>query len=78
MAARASSQVRIETLVARGRIVLAAFTMLSVRLAGGRTDAEAAQIAGIFLAYALLLLLLVNTRAVESRHWSGATHAIRI
>jgi signal transduction histidine kinase len=78
MAARASSQVRIETLVARGRIVLAAFTMLSVRLAGGRTDVEAAQIAGIFLAYALLLLLLVNTRAVESRHWSGATHAIDV
>ncbi len=76
MAARASSQVQIETLISRGRLVLAGFSLLGVRIGGMRPDPEAMQISWVFLAYALLLLLLANTRAVESRHWPGATHAI--
>ena len=76
MAARASSQVQIETLISRGRTVLAVFTLVGLRVGSVRLDPEAMQIAWAFLAYALLLLLLTNTRAVESRHWPGATHAI--
>ena len=34
------------------------------------------QISWAFLAYAILLAVLAKTRAVDSRHWSGATHAI--
>lgn len=76
MAARASSQVQIETLISRGRLVLAAFSLLGVRLGGLRPDPEAIQISWVFVLYALILLLLSNTRAVENRHWAGATHAI--
>jgi signal transduction histidine kinase len=76
MAARASSQVQIETLISRGRLVLAAFSLLGVRLGGLRPDPEAIQLSWVFILYALVLLLLSNTRAVENRHWSGATHAI--
>jgi signal transduction histidine kinase len=76
MAARASSQVQIETLISRGRLVLAAFSLLGVRLGAMRSDPEAMQISWVFVLYALILLLLSSTRAVENRHWSGATHAI--
>jgi signal transduction histidine kinase len=77
MAARASSQVHVETLISRGRMVLAVFILVGLRLGGLRPDPEAMQIAWAFLAYALLLLLLLaNTGGVESRHWPGATHAI--
>src|SRR4030095_2693313 len=76
MAGRASSQVQVETLISRGRLVLAVFSLLGLRLGGLRPDPEAIQISWVFLAYAVLLLLLATTRAVESRHWPGATHAI--
>jgi signal transduction histidine kinase len=76
MAVRASSQVQVETLISRGRLVLAGFSLLGLRLGGLRPDPEAIQISWVFLAYAVLLLLLATTRAVESRHWPGATHAI--
>ena len=76
MAVRASSQVQIEMLIARGRVVLAVFSLVGVRLGGLRPDPEAMQISWVFLAYAILLAVLANTRAVDSRHWSGATHAI--
>jgi signal transduction histidine kinase len=76
MAARASSQVQIETLISRGRLVLAVFSLLGVRLGSVRPEPEAMQIAWAFLGYALILFLLANTRAIESRHWPGATHAI--
>ena len=76
MAARASSQVQIETLISRGRLVLAGFSLLGVRLGALRADPEAMQISWVFLIYALILLVLSSTRAVENRHWSGATHAI--
>lgn len=76
MAARASSQVQIETLISRGRLVLAGFSLLGVRLGAMRADPEAMQISWVFVLYALILLVLSSTRAVENRHWSGATHAI--
>jgi signal transduction histidine kinase len=78
MATRASSQVRIETLVARGRLVLGGFALLAIRLAGTgeRPNSSAIFLTGGFLVYALVLFVLVRTRAAESQHWSGATHAL--
>jgi signal transduction histidine kinase len=78
MTGRASSQVRIETLIARGRLLVAAFALLAVRLTsiGHSPPTIAGGIAAAFLLYALVLIALVRTRASESPHWSGATHAL--
>ncbi len=76
MAARAPSQVRVETLVARGRVVVAGFALLAGRIGPARPPAAATFITLAFAAYALALLLIVRTRAASSPHYPSATHAI--
>jgi hypothetical protein len=78
MAQRAPSQVRVETLVARGRLVLGGFALLAARLSalGGRSEGAAVAVTIAFTAYAVLLLLVVRTRAGSSPRYPGATHAI--
>ena len=74
MQPRAPSQVHVETLIARGRLVLAVFMLLAVRLATARAWA-AVSVLALFLAYAGVLGLLVRTRFGDGPRWPGATHA---
>jgi len=76
MPPRAPSQVRVETLIARGRLVLAVFMLLALRVAMPRESGAAFSIALAFLAYAAVLGLLVRTRLGDGPRWSGATHAV--
>ncbi len=76
MAPRAPSQVRVETLIARGRLVLAVFLLLALRVAIPRSPGSAVNIAFAFLAYAGALGLLVRTRFGDGPRWPGATHAV--
>jgi signal transduction histidine kinase len=78
MAVRAPSQVRIETLVARGRLALAIFALLAISLGlPGLPPTPAITTFTLgFLAYAGLLALLLRTRVGSSPHLPGATHAI--
>jgi signal transduction histidine kinase len=75
MAARAPSQVRVETLVARGRLVVAGFAFLATRLVA-RPEPPATVVTLAFVAYAAALLLLVRTPAGSSPRYPGATHAL--
>lgn len=77
MAARAPSQVRVETLVARGRALVVVFALLVGRsfAPGGYPDATMALV-GAFAIYSFALLLLMRTRVVSSPHFPGSTHAI--
>jgi signal transduction histidine kinase len=78
MAVRAPSQVRIETLVARGRLTLAVFALLPIYLglpAVSATPTVTTFTLG-FLAYACLLTGLLRTRFGASPHLPGATHAL--
>jgi signal transduction histidine kinase len=75
MPSRAPSQVRIETLVARGRIVLALFMVLALQVAVPRASPGAQQVAIAFLGYAAVIALAVRTRYGDGAHWPGATHA---
>ena len=76
MPSRAPSQVRVETLIARGRLVLAAFLLLALRVAIPPGPSLAFNIAVAFLAYAGALGLLVRTRYGDGPRWPGATHAV--
>ena len=76
MPSRAPSQVRVETLIARGRLVLAVFMLLALRVAMLRGSAPAFRISLAFLAYAAVLGLLVRTRFGDGPRWPGATHAV--
>lgn len=74
MQPRAPSQVHVETLIARGRLVLAVFMLLAVRLAAAHAWA-AVTVLALFLAYAAGVGLLVRTRFGDGPRWPGATHA---
>jgi hypothetical protein len=76
MPPRAPSQVRVETLIARGRLVLAVFLLLALRVATPRGSESAFGVALAFLGYAGALGLLVRTRFGDGPKWPGATHAI--
>jgi len=78
MAVRAPSQVRIETLVARGRLTLALFALLMIflQLPGPPGTRALTTFALGFLAYACLLVGLLRTRFRGSPHLPGATHAL--
>src|SRR6476659_6375075 len=77
MAARAPSQVRVETLVARGRSLVAFFAVLAgpPTLPAGYGHAAVA-VAIIYCIYAVTLLALMRTRLGGSPRLPGATHAI--
>ena len=76
MAARASSQVQVETLIARGRLVLAVFSLAlrPTRRAAGRIRRRC-DLVGVSRLRGLLALL-VRTRFGDGPRWPGATHAI--
>src|SRR5580765_8142454 len=78
MAVRAPSQVRIETLVARGRLTLAFFVLLAIylRLPGLPGTPALTTFALGFLVYACVLAGLLRTRFGTSPHLPGATHAL--
>jgi signal transduction histidine kinase len=76
MTARAPSQVHVETLVARGRLVLAVFLVTVLWVAGPRHEAIVMQVATILLGYSAVLALLVRTRFGDGPRWPGATHAV--
>jgi len=76
MAARAPSQVHVETLIARGRLVLAVFLVLVLWVAGPRHEVIVMRVAALLLGYASVLALLVRTRFGDGPRWPGATHAI--
>jgi signal transduction histidine kinase len=73
---RAPSQVRVETLIARGRLVLALFSLVAVPLTGGQNAALLATVSLSYLAYAAISFAVVRTRFGAAPHWPGATHAI--
>ena len=76
MPARAPSQLHVETLVARGRLVLAAFMLLALRMAPPPVGEPAHRVAAVYLAYAIAVALVVRTRFGEGPRWPGATHAL--
>ncbi len=78
MAVRAPSQVRIETLVARGRLTLALFALLAIylRLPGLPGTPALTTFTLVFLGYACVLAVLLRTRFGTSPHLPGATHAL--
>ena len=76
MPPRAPSQVHVETLIARGRLVLAVFLLLALRVAVPNGPGSAFGFALAFLAYAAALGLLVRTRFGDGPRWPGATHAV--
>ena len=76
MPPRAPSQVHVETLIARGRLVLAVFMLLALRVAMPRGPWSAFSLALAFLGYAAVLALLVRTRFGDGPRWPGATHAV--
>ena len=76
MPPRAPSQVHVETLIARGRLVLAVFLLLALRVAVPDGPRSAFGFALAFLAYAAALGLLVKTRFGDGPRWPGATHAV--
>jgi len=78
MPVRAPSQVRIETLVARGRLTLALFALLAIylQLPGLPGTSDLTTFALGFLAYACILAGLLRTRFGGSPHFPGATHAL--
>jgi signal transduction histidine kinase len=73
---RAPSQAHVETLIARGRLILAVFLLLALRVADLRTSGPAFRVAIAFLAYAGVLALVVRTRFGDGPRWPGATHAV--
>jgi signal transduction histidine kinase len=76
MTARAPSQVHVETLIARGRLVLAVFMLLALRVAEPRVTALTVRSAIAYFAYAAVLVLVVRTRFGDGPRWPGATHAV--
>jgi signal transduction histidine kinase len=76
MPSRAPSQIRVETLIARGRLVLAVFMLLALRVAMFSGSAPVFRVALVFLAYAGALGLLIRTRVGDGPRWPGVTHAV--
>jgi signal transduction histidine kinase len=76
MAARAPSQVHVETLIARGRLVLAVFLLLVLWVRAPRDEAIVMRVGAMLLGYASVLALLVRTRFGDGPRWPGATQAI--
>jgi signal transduction histidine kinase len=76
MPPRAPSQLRIETLIARGRIVLALFMVLALQVAVPRATPAAQKTAILFLGYAASIGLAIRTRFGDGARWPGATHAL--
>ncbi len=76
MPSRAPSQVRVETLIARGRLVLALFSIVALPLVAGREPAAVGVLAAAYLLYAVLTIAAVRSRVVAGTWWPGATHAI--
>ncbi|HEY8534906.1 MAG TPA: sensor histidine kinase [Vicinamibacterales bacterium] len=76
MSSRAPSQVRVETLIARGRLVLALFSIVALPLAAGRLPSAVRALAVAYLVYAVLTIVFVRTRAAARSWWPGATHAL--
>lgn len=78
MSARPHAQARVETLIARGRLVLAVFVLLALQVdpRGGANPALASTLGVIYLAYALGLLGLTYFPLVTSARWPSATHAV--
>ena len=75
MPPRAPSQVHVETLIARGRLVLAVFMLLALGIGLPRASDSALELAWGFVAYAGVLVLMVRTRFGDGPRWPGATHA---
>jgi signal transduction histidine kinase len=75
MPQRAPSQVRVETLIARGRLILAGFMVLALQLAAPQAG-RGHRIAIVYLAWAAALALLVRSRYGDGPRWPGATHAV--
>ena len=79
MRTRASSQVRIESLIARGRLALAAFALFAVRVeAPDAIKANAAFLAAGFLVYSVVALALGYWRPVGKQRVPIATHAVDV
>lgn len=76
MPSRAPSQVRVETLIARGRLVLALFSIVALPLAAGRQPAAVGGLAAAYLLYAVLTVAAVRSRVAAGTWWPGATHAM--
>jgi signal transduction histidine kinase len=76
MPPRAPSQVRVETLVARGRLVVAGFMVVALQLVAPRAGLTGQRTALVYLAWAGALAVLVRTRFGDGPRWPGATHAI--
>ena len=77
MAARAPSQVRVETLVARGRSLVAVFALLAGPPPLHAVYGNAAiAVAAIYCLYSIALLAMMRTRFAGSPRLPGATHAI--
>ena len=76
MPPRAPSQARIETLIARGRVVLALFMVLALQVVVPRATPGAQQAAVLFFFYAAVVALVVRTRYGDGARWPGATHAL--
>jgi signal transduction histidine kinase len=74
MAAGAPSQVRVETLVARGRALVAVFALLAAAPVRG-SEAPVA-IAAVYCIYSLALLAAMRTRLGGEPRLPGATHAV--
>lgn len=78
MTPRAPSQVHVETLIARGRLVLAVFMLLALRVAEHKPSGAPFRVAAAYLAYAAVLVLVLRTRFGDGPRWPGATHAVDI
>ncbi len=79
MRTRASSQVRIESLIARGRLALAAFALFAVRVeAPDAIKDNAAFLAAGFLLYSLAALALGCWRPAGNQRVPIATHAVDV
>jgi signal transduction histidine kinase len=76
MATRAPSQVRVETLLARGRALVAFFALLAGRPPAPAPTRVVLVVAGLYCLYSLVLLAVVRTRAGGDPRLPGGTHAI--
>lgn len=76
MQRRAPSQVRVETLIARGRLALAVFTLIALQVSASADARHATTLAVAYLAYTVLLAGIVRTRFGDGPQWPSATHAL--
>ena len=77
MTARAPSQVRVETLVARGRLLVAFFALVAGTQPTRQSHMGATlAVAGLYGLYAVALLGIMRTRVAGDPRVPGATHAV--